>query len=45
MEKIIEEHLRESVKLKSEILDDLSLFTMIKKVSLAIIEAHRKKWR
>ena len=43
MEKIIEEHLRKSVELKSEILNDLSLLTMIKKVSLAIIEAYRNR--
>ena len=43
MEKIIEEHLRKSVELKTKILNDLSLLTMIKKVSLAIIEAYRNK--
>ena len=43
MEKIIEEYLRKSVELKSKILNDLSLLTMIKKVSLAIIEAYRNK--
>lgn len=43
MEKIIEEHLRKSVELKSKILNDLSLLTMIKKVSLAIIEAYRNR--
>lgn len=43
MEKIIEEHLRKGVELKTKILNDLSLLTMIKKVSLAIIEAHRNR--
>jgi len=43
MEKIIEEHLRKSVELKTKILNDLSLLTMIKKVSLAIIEAYRNR--
>jgi len=43
MEKIIEEHLRESVKLKTEILNDVSLLTTIKEMSLAIIEAYRNK--
>ena len=43
MEKIIEEHLRKSVELKTKILNDSSLLTMIKKVSLAIIEAYRNK--
>ncbi|GAI85721.1 unnamed protein product [marine sediment metagenome] len=43
MEKIIEEHLRKSMKLKTEILNDLSLLTMIKKMSLAIIEAYQNK--
>ena len=43
MERIIEEHLRKSIKLKSEILNDLSLLTIIKEMSLAIIEAYRNK--
>jgi len=43
MEKIIEEHLRKSVELKTKILNDSSLLTMIKKVSLAIIEAYRNR--
>lgn len=43
MEKIIEEHLRKSIKLKTEILNDLSLLTTIKEMSLAIIEAYRNK--
>lgn len=43
MEKIIEEHLRKSVELKTKVLNDLSLLTMIKKVSLAIIEAYRNR--
>lgn len=43
MEKIIEEYLRKSVELKTKILNDSSLLTMIKKVSLAIIEAYRNK--
>ena len=43
MEKIIEEHLGKSVELKTKILNDLSLLTMIKKVSLAIIEAYRNR--
>ena len=43
MEKIIEEYLRESVKVKTEILNDLSLLTIIKEISLAIIEAYRNK--
>ncbi len=43
MEKIIEEYLRESVKLKTEILNDLSSLTIIKEMSLAIIEAYQNK--
>ncbi len=43
MERIIEEHLRKSVELETKILNDLSLLTMIKKVSLTIIEAYRNK--
>lgn len=43
MEKIIEEYLRESVKLNTEILNDLSLLTIIKEMSLAIIEAYQNK--
>ena len=43
MERIIEEHLRKSIKLKTEILNDLSLLTIIKEMSLAIIEAYRNK--
>ena len=43
MEKIIEEHLRKSVELKTKTLNDSSLLTMIKKVSLAIIEAYRNR--
>jgi len=43
MEKIVEEHLRKSVELKSEILNDLSLLTMIKEISLAIIKAYRNR--
>ena len=43
MEKIIEEHLRKSIKLKSEILNDLSLLTIIKEMSLAIIESYQNK--
>ncbi len=43
MEKIIEEYLGESVKVKTEILNDLSLLTIIKEMSLAIMEAYRNK--
>ncbi len=43
MEKIIEEHLRESVKLNTEILSDLSLLTIIKEMSLVIIKGYRNK--
>jgi len=43
MEKIIEEHLRKSIELKSKILNDLSLLTIIKEMSLAIIEAYQNK--
>jgi len=43
MEKIIEEYLRKSVGLKTKILNDLSLLTIIKEMSLAIIEAYRNK--
>jgi len=43
MEKIIEEHLRKGVELETKILNDLSLLTMIKRVSLAIIEAYRNR--
>ncbi len=43
MEKIIEEHLRESIQLNTEILNDLSLLTIIKEMSLAIIKAYRNK--
>jgi len=43
MEKIIEEHLRKSIKLKTEILNDLSLLTIIKEMSLAIIESYQNK--
>lgn len=41
MEKIIKECLGESIKVKTEILDDLSLLAMIKEISLVIIEAYR----
>ena len=43
MEKIIEEYLRKSVELKSEILNDLSLLTTIREISLAIIKAYRNR--
>jgi len=43
MEKIIEEYLRGSVKVKTEVLNDLSLLTVIKEISLAIIEAYQSK--
>ncbi len=43
MEKIIEEYLRGSIKVKTKILDDLSLLTIIREISLVIIEAYRNK--
>ncbi len=43
MEKIIEEHLRKNIKLKTEILNDLSLLTIIKEMSLAIIKSYQNK--
>jgi len=43
MDKIIEEYLSESIKIKTEILGDLSLLRRIKEICLAIIEAYRNK--
>jgi len=43
MEKRIEEYLRGSIKVKTEILNDLSLLGVIKEISLVIIEAYQNK--
>jgi len=43
VEKIIKEILTESIGIKSRILSDSSLLSMIEKMSLVIIEAYRKK--
>jgi len=43
MDKIIEEYLSESIKVKTEILGDLSLLRRIKEICLAIIKAYQNK--
>ena len=43
MDKIIRQILSESVKVKNKILDDPSLLDQIRKISLIIIEAYRRK--
>jgi len=43
MEKIIREYLSESIKVKTKILDDLSLLRRIKEMSLLIIKAYQNK--
>jgi len=43
MDKVIKECLGESIKVKTEILNDLSLVNRIKKISLMIIEAYKNK--
>ena len=43
MDKVIRECLGESIKVKTEILNDLSLVNRIEKISLMIIEAYKNK--
>ena len=43
MEKIVKEILNESIRVKKKIVDDPSLLSQIKEISLLIIEAYRRK--